>query len=604
MVNLTAPGNGSTYLATASVTLSANATAPNGLITRVDFYAGNVLIGTLTNAPYIITGTGLAAGSYALTARATDNAGNVSTSSPVNITVTAGTGAPYGLKDRGAAAAFLNMPPTFNNGPMPPRLSQTGAFMDVTTLSPATGLVPYTVNTPLWSDGAVKTRWLMVPNNGAPYTPGEQVTFAPTGEWTFPSGTVFVKDFELITDETNPSVTHRLETRLLVRDTNGYVYGVTYKWRPDYSDADLLTDSLTEPILVTNATGVRTQMWYYPSPTDCLTCHTPVSGGVLGVKTRQLNGDFAYPGSGRTDNQLRNLNHLGLFYPAFSEASISNFTKLVAVTNASAPLVDRARSYLDANCAQCHRPGGARGNFDTRWDTPLANQNLINGAVIADLGIDNARVVVPQDIWRSLLYQRADSLDPMIKMPPLARNLIDASAVATLAAWINSLPGTPALAPPVLIPAGGLFNGSALVTLQPPGPGATLRYTLDGSLPTASSILYSAPFTLTSNATVKAKAFQAGFNDSVAATATFTINALPLVRLLDPADGAEFIAPTNITLNASASDPDGGIGKVEFFQGSTKLGQSLGNPYTVSWPDAPAGNYTLYALATDNLGAT
>jgi uncharacterized repeat protein (TIGR03806 family) len=521
----------------------------------------------------------------------------------VNVTVTAGTGLPYGLKNRGAAAAFLNMPAT-SAGVMPARLSQTGAFMDVPTMGPATGLLPYTVITPLWSDGAVKTRWMMVPNNGAPYTPEEQITFAATGEYTFPAGTVFVKHFELITDETNPGVTHRLETRLLVRDTNGYVYGVTYKWRPDYSDADLLTNSLTENILVTNSAGVHTQMWYYPSPTDCLTCHTPVSGGVLGVKTRQLNGDFAYPDSGRTDNQLRNLNHLGLFYPAFSEASISNFTHLVAVTNTSAPLPDRARSYIDANCAQCHRPGGARGNFDARWDTPLVDQNLINGPVIADLGIDNARVVVPRDIWRSLLFQRTDSLDPQIKMPPLARNLIDNDAIATLAAWIDSLPGTPALPPPAVTPAGGLFNGSVVVTLEHPDSGATLRYTLDGSPPATNSLLYQAPFTLSSNATVKARASRAGFNDSVTTSATFTVNALPLVSLSDPADGAEFVAPTNITLKAAASDPDGNIGKVEFFQGSLKLGESLSNPYTLAWVDPAAGNYTLYALATDNLGAT
>src|SRR6266567_3080935 len=98
----------------------------------------------------------------------------------------------------------------------------------------------------------------MVPNNGAPYQSGEQIGFIPTGEWLFPAGTIFVKHFELATNDNNPSLKRRLETRLLVRDTNGAVYGVTYKWRADNSEADLLTSSLTEAILVTNATGVVT----------------------------------------------------------------------------------------------------------------------------------------------------------------------------------------------------------------------------------------------------------------------------------------------------------------------------------------------------------
>ena len=133
-------------------------------------------------------------------------------------------------------------------------------------------------------------------------------------------------------DDTNPKILRRLETRLLVRDTNGYVYGASYKWRADHSDADLVTAGLTENITIKTADGTRTQHWFYPGRQDCLTCHTPASGGVLGVKTRQLNGDFKYP-DGVTDNQLRTWNHIGLFDTKLDENDIPRFAKLVAVTN-------------------------------------------------------------------------------------------------------------------------------------------------------------------------------------------------------------------------------------------------------------------------------
>ena len=77
-----------------------------------------------------------------------------------------------------------------------------------------------------------KLRWIAVPAG--------KITFSPTGEWHFPAGTVFVKNFDLPMDAAHPEVKRRLETRLLVRDSQGGVYGVVYKWRPDGSDADLL----------------------------------------------------------------------------------------------------------------------------------------------------------------------------------------------------------------------------------------------------------------------------------------------------------------------------------------------------------------------------
>jgi len=315
--------------------------------------------------------------------------------------------------------------------PLPTRLSETGVFTGLTNLAPQPFLVPYTVNSPLWSDGAVKTRWMALPS-------GEKIHFWPKGEWMFPAGTVFVKNFSLPVDDTDPKTLRRLETRLLVRDTEGTVYGASYRWRPDNSDADLVNVGTNEPIEIKTATGVRTQNWFYPGRQDCLTCHTPSAGCVLGVKTAQLNGDLTYP-NGVTDNQLREWSHAGLFDVTLADKEIAQFPKLVPVTDTRAPLESRARSYLDANCAQCHRPGVAEAFFDARFDTPLGKQNLINGPVANQLGLPGARVIVPGDTNRSILLRRMGLVGDL-QMPPLAKNVVDEKAVAMMAEWIRSLP--------------------------------------------------------------------------------------------------------------------------------------------------------------------
>ena len=321
---------------------------------------------------------------------------------------------------------------------MPKLLSQTGVFADLTNLSPASFLIPYTVNSPLWSDGAVKTRWFTLPTNTV-------IGFAANGEWTFPAGSVFLKHFELPVDETNPQIRRRLETRLLVRDTNGYVYGASYKWRTDNSDADLVIAGITEPIEIKTATGTRTQKWFYPGRQDCLTCHTPASGGVLGVKTRQLNGDFKYP-SGVTANQLHTLGHLGIFSAAFEDWKIFHYPRLVNITNPAAALQIRVRSYLDVNCSMCHRPGGAGAFFDARFDTPLKKQNLINGPVANQLNIAGAKVIVPGDTNKSVLFYRVSRVGEN-QMPPIGKNVVDEKAVAVIGKWIMTQRAKPPTLP-------------------------------------------------------------------------------------------------------------------------------------------------------------
>ena len=417
----------------------------------------------------------------------------------------------HGLEPQPPAKAYLFLPPQ-PDGEFPRMLSQTGAFKDTRNLVTGDGLIPYDLIVSFWSDGAAKMRWISMPAG--------KIKFAPTGEWVFPPGTVFVKHFELATDETHPGLRRRLETRLLVCDASGGVYGVTYKWRDDQSDADLLTTNLTEPVSIRTATGVRTQQWYYPSRSDCLVCHTANAGFVLGVKTRQLNRDLTYP-SGITDNELRAWNRLGLFEPKWDETDLAHFPKLASADDPTRSLGDRARSYLDANCAHCHRPRGTVAYFDARYDTPPAKQGLIGGPVLIDERIDNPRIIAPNYIWRSLLFMRANTTEAF-KMPPLARNTIDEQGMSLLRQWIESLPGPPVLPPPEILPPGGNFSRPLEVTLKG-GPGATIRYTLDGTVPTTSDLLYEKPVSLNGPAILRAKAFKPGFTQSITSQAIFII---------------------------------------------------------------------------------
>jgi uncharacterized repeat protein (TIGR03806 family) len=414
-------------------------------------------------------------------------------------------------------AVQLHMPPN-TNGAIPKLLSQTGAFRNVINLEPDEFLVPYDLNVPFWSDGADKKRWACVP-------PGEVIHFVPTGEWSFPPGTIFVKHFELATNETNPAELRRLETRLLVCDDSGGVYGVTYHWRPDNSDADLLETNLTEEITIKTANGFRTQHWYYPSRADCLTCHTENAGHVLGVKTRQLNrlGHYFFHHAGSNpENELVAWRNLGLFDTNFSDSEVEQFTRLAPMNDEARSLEDRVRSYLDANCAQCHRPNGTVANFDARYDTPLPEQNIVGGHVLIDQRIDGARVVAPNDVWRSILLMRVDTAEGY-KMPPIARNTVDKHGAKLLRDWIESLPGPHVLPPPGIVPPGGNFSSPTTVSFESE-PGAKIFYTLNGTVPTTNDLFYEKPFTVTEPTIVRAKSFKTGCTKSITATQFFLFN--------------------------------------------------------------------------------
>jgi uncharacterized repeat protein (TIGR03806 family) len=324
--------------------------------------------------------------------------------------------------------------------PDPPALlSQLGAFGSLATLEPSSVWVPFDLNEPFWSDGARKWRWIAVPNDGVRDTPAERVAFSPDSDWSFPNGTVVMKHFELPVDETDPAATERLETRFLVKGEDARWYGVTYRWLPDQSDAQLLVDGETADYAVQLAGGgTRVQSWLFPSRTQCLSCHNPGTSGALGPRTHQLNGDFTYPSTGRTDNQLVTWSHLGMLSPAPDPAAVPGLLRARAHDDPTASLEDRARSWLDSNCSSCHRPGtGNRAFFDTRLTTPLSAQGLVYGAAIDGLGIPGAFLVAPESPALSVLWHRAASAGIPIAMPPLAKSLVHESAVQRLTAWIQ-----------------------------------------------------------------------------------------------------------------------------------------------------------------------
>lgn len=340
--------------------------------------------------------------------------------------------------------AYLNMPRTLDatfTG-VPKLLSQTGAFKSVANanLVPIDNMVPFTPISQLWSDRAVKSRWISIPMS-------TKINWNAKDNWTYPQGTVAVKHFALPVDAKNPATVKPLETRLVVTKADGKVYGVTYKWRADGSDADLLTTGATQDFTITNADNTTTtQTWTYPSPQDCLSCHNAESSQILGLSTRQINSNYTYPGN-VTENQLVHFNNLAMFSPAIVNSQVDTYDKLAALSDTSADMEKRIKSYLDANCAHCHGTGNGASQWDARYYTPLAQMKIVDALTTGirdyskDYGILSAKVVASGKAAESILYIRDKSVNPSDRMPPIGRSLEHTEYITLLNQWITGLSG-------------------------------------------------------------------------------------------------------------------------------------------------------------------
>jgi len=311
---------------------------------------------------------------------------------------------------------------TGGGDPLPALLSQTGAFSDLATLAPNPGIVGYEVNLPFWSDRATKRRWFSIPDLDA------IMQWQQDANWQFPEGQVWIKHFDIETEPGDPATHRRLETRFLVKNSGG-AYGVTYRWRADQTDADLVADAGLDEILSPS------QTWRFPSRGECMTCHTNAAGHALSFNTRQLNRDADV--AGVPQNQLTALAEAGYFIDNLPPAS--TLPRFFPPEDESQSLEFRARSYLAVNCAPCHQPGGGGGNsWDLRAQLTTESTGIVRGLLNNPNGDPENRFIAPGDVAHSMAVTRMQGEAGLNRMPTVGNCMTDTAGVALLIDWINT----------------------------------------------------------------------------------------------------------------------------------------------------------------------
>jgi uncharacterized repeat protein (TIGR03806 family) len=325
------------------------------------------------------------------------------------------------------------------------RLSATGCADPADPKKPAPGLIPYTVASPLWSDGATKQRFMALPDGqtihvkdctrepGTCKTKAEGGTPDDEGHFVFPTGTVLVKSFAL--------AGKLVETRLFTKLREDRWIGYGYRWNEEQTDATIVPED-GAGVDLRNEAG-QPQRWVFPSRNDCLLCHNDVVGFSLGPETRQLAVPFRYP-SGVTENQLDALERIGVF-----DAPVKRLPPLPdpAAGDDPATADARARSYMHANCAICHRPQGNFPGIDMRFEVPLGAMGVCNlepTKGTAEAGPpETAKRLAPGHPEQSTTYTRMTTLDGTVRMPQVATGVVDPLGTRLVSDWIKRITACP-----------------------------------------------------------------------------------------------------------------------------------------------------------------
>lgn len=313
-------------------------------------------------------------------------------------------------------------------------------FEDELTQKPAARTFPYDVISPLFSDYAAKRRFLYLPE-------GKKLGYDDEARFRLPEGAVLIKIFSYPKDLGDPKEGERLlETRLLVMTDKGLVPH-TYVWDEAQTRAERKVGGTVLDVAWRDEGGARIEHRYaVPNTNECHECHgDDEATDTLGLRTRQIDRDAAH--DDKIGNQIDDWQAKGLFdrAPKPSDARI----RLVDPFG-QASLIERTRSYLDANCAHCHQRGGDSESSamwlsweDTAPDAPAIVWGLCKrpdsaGGATCGRQLD----IVPGQPEQSIYMCRLESSEPKVQMPPLGRGLVHVEGVALIRDFIAALPGS------------------------------------------------------------------------------------------------------------------------------------------------------------------
>lgn len=327
--------------------------------------------------------------------------------------------------------------PADNVEAMPyPLLSDYGFFKgDIKNLEPADGVIPYDLNTPLFSDYAGKSRFIYVP-------PGRRAVYNSTRVFDFPVGTIFIKTFYFTHDLRQPEAGRTLmETRLIIRKSSGWE-AASYLWNDEQTEAFYYIAGKNVHVSWLHYDGsTRSTLYHIPNKNECKGCHNESEVLVpIGPKARNINKDFAYASG--TMNQLEKWKAAGIL--AGAPDAITAPRMAVWDDAGTGSLSARARAYLDINCAHCHNatgPANSSGLFLDYDETNPTALGICKPPVAAGTGSGGFRFnIIPGKPDESIMIYRMLSTEPDVAMPELARSIVHEEGVQLIREWIAALP--------------------------------------------------------------------------------------------------------------------------------------------------------------------